>query len=219
MFYLKLTGSPLCRFCNAEDEIPTDKDKTTISDLTRKLRDAEESLLSSTSTNTRLEEELETEKAQHSQIQNELVVTKQKYEHDLQENMRLLETTREELMSHKTKCEKLSKEIAELQQNEKKSAEEVRSLQSKLEVLSQESTEIHKRLDDMKRETEKEKALKEDALLRNAQVSQEMDIAKAELRHQASEHEELFKKVATLEITVLEKEQVIYFLLNIIICI
>lgn len=184
-----------------------DKDKTTISDLTRKLRDTEESLLNLTNTNARLEEELQMERTQHSQVQNDLVTMKQKYEQELNETVRSLDAAKEELKNNKTKCEKLSKEVADLQLSEKKSAEEVTHLQSKLDALSQESTEIHKRLEDMKRETEKEKSLKEDALLRNAQVSQEMDIAKAELRHQASEHEELFKKVSSLESAVSEKEQ------------
>lgn len=184
-----------------------DKDKTTISDLTRKLRDTEESLLNLTNTNARLEEELQMERTLHSQVQNDLVTMKQKYEQELNETVRSLDAAKEELKNNKTKCEKLSKEVADLQLSEKKSAEEVTHLQSKLDALSQESTEIHKRLEDMKRETEKEKSLKEDALLRNAQVSQEMDIAKAELRHQASEHEELFKKVSSLESAVSEKEQ------------
>lgn len=184
-----------------------DKDKTTISDLTRKLRDTEESLLNLTNTNARLEEELQMERTLHSQVQNDLVTMKQKYEQELNETVRSLDAAKEELKNNKTKCEKLSKEVADLQLSEKKSAEEVAHLQSKLDALSQESTEIHKRLEDMKRETEKEKSLKEDALLRNAQVSQEMDIAKAELRHQASEHEELFKKVSSLESAVSEKEQ------------
>lgn len=68
------------------------------------------------------------------------------------------------------------------------------------------------KLEESRMEVDRERHSKEEALLRNAQVSQEVDIAKSELRQQELEHEELFKKVSVLEASIQEKEQVCYLI-------
>lgn len=184
-----------------------DKDKITISELSRKVRDAEETVLNLSNTKSRLEEELLTEKNLHSKEKEEFSTLKNKLEKDLQEAKQSLEVANQETIKLTNKLEKANQEISELKQQLTHSSDEVRQLHNKVELAKHEIKTLEERLEEAKHEIDKEKHSKEEALLRNAQVSQEVDIARAELRHQASEHEELFKKVTVLETNLQEKEQ------------
>uniref|UniRef100_A0A0V0G7A4 Putative golgin subfamily protein a member 1 n=1 Tax=Triatoma dimidiata TaxID=72491 RepID=A0A0V0G7A4_TRIDM len=79
--------------------------------------------------------------------------------------------------------------------------------ESQLNKLQSSLNEEKTRNEELRREVDKERTAKEDALLRNAQISQETDIIRQNLREQHTEAEEQSRRIVFLEGMLSNKEQ------------
>ena len=109
----------------------------------------------------------------------------------------------DQLQELQTKVELLSKENEALHQSNEESR---RILDESLSSETSKNNELNAEIVRLKEYTEKltvaleaEKKIKDETLLRNAEISQMVQFANQELKHQQSQNEELFKKVTSLE--------------------
>lgn len=104
-----------------------------------------------------------------------------------------------------TKCTRLQEELEREQEKNQDAVEEEKEIVINLKAeLDQERRVV----EEMSERIEKERREKDDALMRNTQMSQEVELARQELRVQHQETDELFKKSSTMEKQLTDKTQV-----------
>ncbi|XP_014253177.1 golgin subfamily A member 1 isoform X3 [Cimex lectularius] len=108
---------------------------------------------------------------------------------------------------------KLENELKPLKEKYETTQQELNSVRQEFadekSRLDTELAAVQEKLTNLQDELEKEKNAKNDALLKNAQVSQEVDMARQDLRQQQADVEEYLRKVNSLEETLKQKDQIL----------
>jgi golgin subfamily A protein 1 len=117
------------------------------------------------------------------------------------------------------KCEALQRELtSERRRVEEEAEERVAELTVITERQLYELDQERRKCEELANLYEKERREKDEALLRNAQVSQEIEMVKQELRNQQKEVDEIFRKNSSLDKKLSDKTQVLcsssFFCLN-----
>ncbi|KAL1123799.1 hypothetical protein AAG570_001570 [Ranatra chinensis] len=110
----------------------------------------------------------------------------------------------------RSESEKVKEELLAEKEINRQLEDDLSSLKAKMKLeedkAESELTDEKARNDKLSEELQKERKEKDDALLRNAQVSQEVDMAKQDLKQQQAESEEMYKKIGNLEDLIKEKD-------------
>ena len=116
-------------------------------------------------------------------------------------------------------CERLQQELDKERDRSKESGKEenelISQLTAELDRCRSVINEEKKHYEELKSAVDKERREKDEALLRNAQVSQDVEIVRQELRVQQQDSEELFKKQSDLEKQLKEKKLVSILIFNV----
>uniref|UniRef100_T1HRG0 GRIP domain-containing protein n=1 Tax=Rhodnius prolixus TaxID=13249 RepID=T1HRG0_RHOPR len=139
---------------------------------------------------------------------NNIIESKENENSDIVKNLKDFEQTLQEKESERTRLEAA---ICNERENRERSVaahlSAVEISEAELKKCQSLLIEEKKRTDELSRELDKERTAKVDALLRNAQISQDADIIRQNLREQQTEAEELGRKITSLEETLSDKEQ------------
>lgn len=114
---------------------------------------------------------------------------------------KLLKEKEDELKENQLKSSELESSLNKEKNNSSLLQLEIIRLKDAYETEKKFSSEINDAL-------EKEKREKDDMMMRNAQISQEVELARQELREQGLETTELQSRVSDLEYKIIEREKV-----------